>query len=129
LSEIKVAILSFGYKYGIPINADFVFDVRCLPNPFWVASMREMSGFDREVRDFVFADSSADGYYNSILLTVKSYLDLTGKDTVTVCIGCTGGQHRSVAAAIRLFDDLSKVANCSIAHRESFRFIKEGIVK
>lgn len=104
-STVSVHIFSFGFKYGIPLDADFVADVRFLPNPFWVPSLRELNGQDAPVRDYVLASEGArdflDSYERAIMIATKGYAK-EDKHYVTIAIGCTGGQHRSVAMSEEL---------------------------
>ncbi|MBT1162519.1 MULTISPECIES: RNase adapter RapZ [Bifidobacterium] len=97
---VAVHIFSFGFKYGVPLDADFVADVRFLPNPFWVPSLRELTGQDKPVSDYVLGSEGAgeflDAYEQAILVALKGYAQ-EDKHFVTIAIGCTGGQHRSVA--------------------------------
>ncbi|KFI51775.1 ATP-binding protein (contains P-loop) [Bifidobacterium biavatii DSM 23969] len=97
---VAVHIFSFGFKYGIPLDADFVADVRFLPNPFWVPSLRELTGQDKPVADYVLSSKGAaeflNAYERAILVALEGYAQ-EDKHFVTIAIGCTGGQHRSVA--------------------------------
>ncbi|MBQ9766666.1 MAG: RNase adapter RapZ [Lachnospiraceae bacterium] len=100
--------MSFGYKYGIPADADLVFDVRCLPNPFYEEGLRMLTGLDKPVRDFVFSSEEAEGMYARIREVLKFSLPLyekEGKAQLVVAFGCTGGQHRSTAFAYRMRQD------------------------
>ncbi len=112
--KLRVSVMSFGYKYGIPIEADLVFDVRFLPNPFYVPELREKSGTDPDVRDYVFNSDVS----RQFLLRLEEMLDFLlpnyeeeGKLTVTVCLGCTGGHHRSVAVAEALGEYLTSMGH------------------
>ncbi len=100
-----INIISFGFKYGAPRSADFVFDTRFLINPFWVPELREKTGEDKEVRDFVMSDKVAKEYMDYIAdllsLIIPYYLNVD-KSHITVAFGCTGGQHRSVTYAYQL---------------------------
>ena len=107
--EIEVTVMSFGYKHGLPLDADLVFDVRFLPNPFYVEELRPLCGLDRPVSDFVF------GYQQTrvFMERVEELIDFLlpyymeeGKLGLTVAIGCTGGRHRSVAIAAALHEHL-----------------------
>lgn len=101
-SVLEINIISFGFKYGIPSDADFVFDVRCLPNPFYINELRNRTGEDEEVSKFVFSSQDAEIYKNKIIDMLHSLFPLfvgEGKSNVVIAIGCTGGQHRSVAFA------------------------------
>ncbi|WP_163227506.1 RNase adapter RapZ [Bifidobacterium choloepi] len=109
--SVSVHIFSFGFKYGLPIDADFVADVRFLPNPFWVPELREMTGRDRPVADYVLASDGAgeflDAYEKAIELAVRGYAK-EDKHYVTIAVGCTGGQHRSVAMSEALAERLRR---------------------
>lgn len=99
-STVSVHIFSFGFKYGTPTDADFVADVRFLPNPYWVPSLRELNGQDRAVSDYVLSSSGAmeflDAYEKALMIAIDGYAK-EDKHFVTIAVGCTGGQHRSVA--------------------------------
>lgn len=99
-STVSVHIFSFGFKYGTPADADFVADVRFLPNPYWVPSLRELNGQDRAVSDYVLSSSGAmeflDAYEKALMIAIDGYAK-EDKHFVTIAVGCTGGQHRSVA--------------------------------
>lgn len=98
--SLLVSCVSFGFKYGLPAEADLVFDVRCLPNPFYVAGLKEQTGLDIEVKDFVFSSREAKDFLKKIIDMVDFLLPLyrgEGKSQLVIAIGCTGGQHRSVA--------------------------------
>ncbi len=94
-----ITVLSFGFKYGIPADSDLVFDVRFLPNPYYVEGMRPLSGNDAPVRDYVMgfetAQVFAEKLEDMIRFLVPNYV-LEGKNQLVIAIGCTGGQHRSV---------------------------------
>lgn len=92
-------VVSFGFKYGIPLDADFVFDVRFFPNPFYVADLRSKNGLDKEVKTFMESVEGVHEYVSRIELILKfamSRYELEGRNELTVAIGCTGGRHRSV---------------------------------
>lgn len=99
-STVAVHIFSFGFKYGLPMDADFVMDVRFLPNPFWVPALRELNGLDKPVSDYVLSSPGAsqflDAYEQAMLVALEGYAH-EDKHFVTIAVGCTGGQHRSVA--------------------------------
>lgn len=122
-SEVmNIHCMSFGFKYGIPSEADFVIDVRCLPNPYWVDDLRCKTGLDREVRDYVFSFDESE----ELLKKLIDFLDFLnplyikeGKSQIVFAIGCTGGNHRSVAIAEALKDHFSrKWDNVSVNHRD-----------
>jgi UPF0042 nucleotide-binding protein len=99
-TSMKATVVSFGFKYGIPVDADFVADMRFLPNPFWVPELRHQSGRDAEVADYVKQRPEAEAFltaYVPMLVDVAEGYLREGKRFMTVAIGCTGGKHRSVA--------------------------------
>lgn len=107
--DILVNVVSFGFKYGIPIDADLVFDVRFLPNPFYVEELRPLCGLDRPVAEFVFRYQQTRTFMEKIEDMLDFLLPMyieEGKLSLTVAIGCTGGHHRSVAIASALTDYL-----------------------
>ncbi|MDO4680625.1 MAG: RNase adapter RapZ [Aerococcus sp.] len=103
-SGFSVEVISFGFKYGIPIDADIVMDVRFLPNPYYVESLRMLTGQDQPVYDYVMQHDATETFFetwsNMIQFTLPLY-QAEGKSNLTIAIGCTGGQHRSVALAER----------------------------
>ena len=107
--SVTVNVVSFGYKFGIPTDADLVFDVRFLPNPFYVDDLRTMSGMDEPVKDYIFSSSSAGDFLKMLYEMVDYLLPLyaeEGKLSLNIAVGCTGGRHRSVAVASALYDHL-----------------------
>ena len=110
--EIDVTVMSFGYKHGLPMDADLVFDVRFLPNPFYVDELRELCGLDRPVAEFVFGCPQTRTFMEQIEKMLDFLLPLyieEGKHSLNVAIGCTGGHHRSVAIAWALCDYLHAI--------------------
>jgi UPF0042 nucleotide-binding protein len=104
-NRLSVLIESFGFKNGIPADADFVFDLRCLPNPYWTLELRGLTGRDQEVTDFLAAQPAFVAMYEDILAFLKRWIpeyDDVHRGYLTVAIGCTGGQHRSVYMAEEL---------------------------
>ena len=120
--ELQVTAMSFGYKNGIPMDADLVFDVRFLPNPFYVEALRPLSGLDKPVSDFVFSYSQTGEFMDMLLklldFLIPHYVE-EGKVNLVVAVGCTGGRHRSVAIAnaLRLALEEKGVA-CVNVHRD-----------
>ncbi|BDR54709.1 nucleotide-binding protein [Bombiscardovia apis] len=110
-TTVAVHIFSFGFKYGLPIDADFVADVRFLPNPFWVPELRELTGRDKAVSDYVMASQGAkdfiDAYTKAVMTAIRGYAH-EDKHFVNIAIGCTGGQHRSVAMSEELASRLRR---------------------
>ncbi len=97
---LRITIMSFGYKYGLPVDADLVADCRLLPNPHWVEELRPFTGLDDVVRDYVFAQKGAAEFVDTYTRLLRLYEDgyvREGKPYATVAVGCTGGKHRSVA--------------------------------
>ena len=120
--ELQVTAMSFGYKHGLPMDADLVFDVRFLPNPFYVETLRPLSGLDKPVSDFVFSYSQTGEFMDMLLklldFLIPHYVE-EGKVNLVVAIGCTGGRHRSVAIANALRQTLEdKGVACVNVHRD-----------
>ena len=106
---ITVNVMSFGFKYGMPLDADLVFDVRFLPNPYYVEELRLHSGLDADVRDYVFGFKQTTDFMNKLVDMIEFLIPLyieEGKYSLTIAIGCTGGRHRSVAVATALGEHL-----------------------
>jgi UPF0042 nucleotide-binding protein len=123
LDALQIDIITFGFKYGIPLEADLVFDVRFLTNPFYVPDLKPLSGLQEPVRDFVLNQPAAGRFLDLVAelltLTVPAY-KAEGKARLTVALGCTGGHHRSIALAEELAGRLRSVEDASVAifHRE-----------
>lgn len=119
---MNIHVMSFGFKHGIPTEADFVIDVRCLPNPYWVENLRAKTGIDDEVKDYVFSFEES----NKLLEKLIDMLDFLnplyikeGKSQIVFAIGCTGGNHRSVAIAEALKCHFQrKWDNVTVNHRD-----------
>ncbi len=108
---LNVNILSFGFKNGIPIEADLVFDVRFMPNPYYVAELKAKTGLDTEVRDFVLSFQQTHDFVEHLQQMLKFLLPLykeEGKTVLVIAIGCTGGHHRSVAIAHEVSEFIAK---------------------
>ncbi|MGE5762771.1 MAG: RNase adapter RapZ [Mycobacterium leprae] len=119
---LQATVVSFGYKYGLPVDADLVIDCRFLPNPHWVNELRPYTGRDREVRDYVLAQDGAgeflDRYADLLRLMAVGY-EREGKRFLTVAVGCTGGKHRSVCLAEELGTRLrDNGADVRVVHRD-----------
>lgn len=120
---VRVTVQSFGFKYGLPTDADMVADVRFLPNPHWVPELQKHTGQDAGVRDYVLGQPGAeqflDGYRQLVSLIIGGY-QREGKRYVTIAIGCTGGKHRSVAMTEALARQLSEdpVLAVGVVHRD-----------
>lgn len=122
-SGMNVHIQSFGFKYGIPLDSDLIFDVRFISNPYYIEELKDKNGFDKEVIDFISNLEESSEFYDKL----KSFIDFLlpnyikeGKKHLTISMGCSGGQHRSVFFANKLANDLKKnsTINIYISHRE-----------
>lgn len=121
--ELKITIMSFGFKYGLPVDADHVADVRFLPNPYWIPALRGHTGKDPEVSDFVLSQSGALTFVDRYAQTFSPIFDGYARENrshATIAIGCTGGKHRSVAISIELAKRLSERSGVrvSVRHRD-----------
>ena len=122
---MSVSVISFGFKNGIPLEADLVFDVRCLPNPYYIAELRNQTGLDAGVRDFVFGYQQTRDLMSHLESLLSFLLPLyveEGKTALVIAVGCTGGHHRSVAVTRALADFIrQKGYNASESHRDMTR--------
>ena len=120
-ARLRVNVMSFGFKYGIPHEADMVFDLRFLPNPYFVEDLRPLSGKDKAVADYVFASPQAREYSAKLLdllLFLLPQMEAEGRYRVTIALGCTGGRHRSVALAEHLAQAVGQAGYpVSLEHR------------
>ncbi len=120
VTGLRLNIVSFGYKYGLPVDADLVADCRFLPNPHWVPELRPLSGLDASVRDYVLGQSAASAFLAAYLAVLEVSLggfEREGKRYVTLAVGCTGGKHRSVAIAEQLAARLAG-RDVTVSHRD-----------
>lgn len=119
---LRIHCLSFGFKYGLPAESDLVFDVRCLPNPFYVEELKPLTGLDEPVRQYVLKFSQTKGFVDRLFSMVDYTIPLycnEGKSQLVIAIGCTGGQHRSVTLAQLLYDHLiQKNLRATVTHRD-----------
>ena len=122
---LQLSVVSFGYKYGLPVDADLVADCRFLPNPHWIAELAPMTGQDAPVRDYVLSQPGAAEFlthYNELLRVVLPGYEREGKRFVTLAVGCTGGKHRSVAIADQLAAQVVEAfgaqADVQVVHRD-----------
>jgi UPF0042 nucleotide-binding protein len=109
IQSVRVNVLSFGYKYGIPVDADLVLDCRFIPNPHWIPELRPLTGLDDKVKDNVLANSGVAQFVQSYVSVINQMLPgylREGKKYLTVAIGCTGGRHRSVSVAREIASQL-----------------------
>lgn len=120
-SGLMLVLESFGFKYGVPVNADFMFDMRSLPNPYWDAALRPLTGRDAAVRDFFAGQESVARMVDDIagfLLRWLPSMETESRSYVTVAIGCTGGQHRSVYVCEQLACRLQERYGVLVQHRQ-----------
>ncbi|WP_194192188.1 RNase adapter RapZ [Clostridium chrysemydis] len=131
--ELSITVLSFGFKYGIPVDSDLVFDVRFIPNPFYIPELKAFSGSDEPVRKYVLEQKETEGFLEKLMdmlrFLIPNYTQ-EGKRQLIVSIGCTGGRHRSVAIANELYDLLSKEGyKTGIEHRDISEDVNRGAKK
>lgn len=121
-NRMQIHFMSFGFKHGLPKDADFVFDVRFLPNPFYVSELKELTGLDKAVRDFVMKNDSSKELEEHLIKLIDLAVPLCMKDgrgQMVVAFGCTGGHHRSVTFAERFTEHFkNKNCNVSVSHRD-----------
>ncbi|WCG36241.1 RNase adapter RapZ [Companilactobacillus farciminis] len=126
-----IEVMSFGFKYGLPIDADIVMDVRFLRNPFYIKELKTQTGMDKPVYDYVMDDAETKNFYDKFYGLLKDIVpgyEKEGKTSLTIAIGCTGGQHRSVAIAQRLGTNLKKLDYyVDITHRDMEKSQKKVI--
>ena len=124
MHSFRIEVMSLGFKYGLPLDADLVFDVRFLPNPYYKPELRNQTGLDKDVFDYVMNHTESEEFYQHLLGLIEPILpgyQKEGKSVLTIAVGCTGGQHRSVAFAQRLADDLAKYWPVNASHRDKNR--------
>lgn len=123
--EMMVSLVSFGFKHGLPLEADLVFDVRFMPNPFYIDELRNKTGLDREVRDYVFSFRETEQFLEKLRDLLRFVLPLyreEGKSVLVAAIGCTGGHHRSVAVTRALAEYVSSLGyQVTENHRDMMR--------
>ena len=130
--SLLISVLSFGFKYGIPPDGDLVFDVRFLPNPFYDLNLRPLTGNDEPIRQFVMKEPAAHEFIEKVDGLVSfliPYYIKEGKNQLVICVGCTGGKHRSVALANAIFDrlqDKDAPYGVRIEHRDIDKDAKRG---
>lgn len=122
-SNFNITLLSFGFKYGIPTDADLVFDVRFLPNPYYLPELRPLTGNDKEIQDYVMSAPEAGEFLTKLSdmlsFLVPNYIK-EGKYQLVVAVGCTGGKHRSMTIANKLYDRLSELPySLRLEHRDT----------
>jgi UPF0042 nucleotide-binding protein len=122
----RITVVSFGYKYGLPMDSDLVVDVRFLPNPFWIPELREFTGLDDDVRNYVLSQEGAEEFldrYLDLLRLISGGYRREGKRYLTLAVGCTGGKHRSVVISEALANRLNQKdridgATVKVVHRD-----------
>ena len=119
---VKLALISFGYKYGLPLDADIIIDIRFLPNPYWVEEFKDLDGLDSRIVDYIFDFESAKEFLNSFVDLIESLIPLyqfERKYHLTIGVGCTGGKHRSIVIANQLGSRLTKDGyQVAVTHRD-----------
>lgn len=120
--KVRIAVMSFGFKYGVPLDSDFVFDLRFLPNPFWIPELRAFTGQDQAVADYVLGQEGAPEFVDRVVALMEPVTQgyiREGRRYATVAVGCTGGKHRSVAVAEALRERLSSADVATfVVHRD-----------
>ena len=124
--NMNIHIQSFGYKYGVPIDSDLMFDVRFIPNPYYIEELKEKNGCDKEVKDYVLLQEESKEFYDKLLPLIEFLIPQyvkEGKKHLTISIGCSGGKHRSVTFVNKLAEDLKnskalEYINVYVSHRE-----------
>lgn len=120
--ELRATVVSFGFKYGLPIDADLVVDVRFLPNPHWIPELRELTGEDQPVADYVLSQEETEPFldkYMQVLAIIGAGYRREGKQYLTLAVGCTGGKHRSVAISRELARRLTESGiRATAVHRD-----------
>ena len=120
--EMHIEVCSFGFKYGIPTDADIVMDVRFLPNPFFIPELKDKTGCDREVKEFLAAQESYASFiasFNSLIAMILPQYKAEGRVYLKIAIGCTGGRHRSVAVAESLNEHINSIGfSTQLSHRD-----------
>lgn len=121
-SNLFVTVLSFGFKYGIPVDADIVFDVRFLPNPYYIDELKPLTGNDKAIQDYVMGFDETKEFLNKVEDLIKFLLPnyvKEGKNSLVIAIGCTGGKHRSVTLANAIADAIQQTEyGCKVEHRD-----------
>jgi len=119
---MAIQFQSFGYKNGVPVDADIVFDVRCLPNPYWIAQLRSLTGLEQEVIDYLDSQEEVQEMFkdiNNFLTTWLPRFEANNRSYITIAIGCTGGQHRSVYLCEKLKSNFNRDRiNIQVRHKD-----------
>lgn len=132
-TQLFINVLSFGFKYGIPVDSDLVFDVRFLPNPYYIPELKPYSGNDRPVRDYVLSKTETEQFIDKLIDMLEFLLPnykKEGKRQLIISIGCTGGRHRSVAIANKIHEILSHSGySVTVDHRDVNEDVSRGAGK
>jgi len=132
-SPLLINVISFGFKYGIPLDADLVMDVRFIPNPYYIADLKPFSGLDKPVKDYVLSKIETQQFVEKFIDMLKFLIPnykIEGKRQLIVAIGCTGGRHRSVAIANKVYETLNHNGNSvTIDHRDINEDVSRGAGK
>ncbi|MDT8716090.1 RNase adapter RapZ [Clostridium sp. 19966] len=131
--ELMITVLSFGFKYGIPVDSDLVFDVRFVPNPFYIPELKPFSGLDKPVQEYVLSNEVTKAFVgrleDMLKFLIPNYIK-EGKRQLIISIGCTGGRHRSVAIANEIYEKLIKQGHkVNIEHRDISEDVNRGVRK
>ncbi|WP_346889962.1 RNase adapter RapZ [Clostridium sp. UBA1056] len=132
-SPLLINVISFGFKYGIPLDADLVMDVRFIPNPYYIADLKPFSGLDKPVKEYVLSKTETQQFVEKFIDMLKFLIPnykIEGKRQLIVAIGCTGGRHRSVAIANKVYEVLNHNGNnVTIDHRDINEDVSRGAGK
>ncbi|BAS08877.1 UPF0042 nucleotide-binding protein Achl_1824 [Arthrobacter sp. Hiyo4] len=120
---LRLNVMSFGFKYGLPVDSNYVADVRFIPNPHWVPQLRPHTGLDKDVSDYVLEAEGVKNFVDRYVLALEPVLDgyrRENKHYATIAVGCTGGKHRSVAVAVELSKKLAQYPRVTVTttHRD-----------
>jgi UPF0042 nucleotide-binding protein len=131
--DLAITVLSFGFKYGIPVDSDLVFDVRFIPNPFYIPELKKFSGNEQPVKEYVLGQQQTKDFLvkldDMVTFLIPNYIK-EGKRQLIISIGCTGGRHRSVAIANALYEKLKEYGHkATIEHRDISEDINRGGMK
>jgi UPF0042 nucleotide-binding protein len=126
--KLTVIISSFGYKYGLPRDAEIVLDSRALANPYWVKELSHLTGLDQPVIDYIEKDPKTPIFLNKVYSLLEDYLahaQEEGRAYAFIDVGCSGGQHRSVFVAEKIYEHFKTLYPCSVSHRELARYLED----
>lgn len=127
-SKLNILISSFGYKYGLPRDAEVVIDARVLANPYWVKELSRLTGLDKPVVDYIRKDPKTGPFLEKLFALLDAYFAQAveeGRSYVVIDVGCSGGQHRSVFVAEEIFAHYKNIYACTVCHREIARYVED----